>query len=72
MTPPANPATRFAAPATGAVPARISGGFLDSPALGRVLAVLTGAGHQALVVGGAVRNALLGEPVADLDLGPAR
>jgi poly(A) polymerase len=29
---------------------------------------LTGAGHQALFVGGCVRNAILGAPVADIDL----
>lgn len=31
-------------------------------------AVLAAGGHQALFVGGCVRNALLGEPVADIDL----
>jgi poly(A) polymerase len=30
--------------------------------------MLTGAGHQALFVGGCVRNALLGQPVADIDI----
>lgn len=49
-------------------PIRITGGFLDTPALGRVLHLLSDAGHQALVVGGAVRNALLGEPVSDIDI----
>jgi poly(A) polymerase len=33
-----------------------------------VLAVLTRAGHQALAVGGCVRNAALGQPVADVDI----
>ena len=33
-----------------------------------VCALLTGAGHQALFVGGCVRNALLGRPVADIDI----
>ncbi|MEE4118370.1 MAG: CCA tRNA nucleotidyltransferase [Paracoccaceae bacterium] len=33
-----------------------------------VTAALEGAGHQALFVGGCVRNALLGVPVTDLDL----
>jgi len=47
---------------------RLSAPFLDDPALRRVLAALTAGGAQALVVGGAVRNALLGEPVADVDV----
>ena len=47
---------------------RIEGNFLSSPGLHRVLSVLTGGGHQALIVGGAVRNALLGQTVSDIDL----
>ncbi|MDS9466617.1 CCA tRNA nucleotidyltransferase [Paracoccus sp. MBLB3053] len=47
---------------------RIDAPFLHDPALGRVLSALTGAGHQALVVGGAVRNALLGQPTSDVDI----
>lgn len=47
---------------------RITAPFLDDPALHAVMAALTAKGAQALVVGGAVRNALLGEPVADVDL----
>jgi poly(A) polymerase len=35
---------------------------------GRLLAVLNGDGEQAMVVGGAVRNALLGEPAGDIDI----
>lgn len=42
--------------------------ILAEPRLARVLAVLTDAGHTALVVGGAVRNALMGQPVADVDI----
>ncbi|SEN23963.1 CCA tRNA nucleotidyltransferase [Palleronia pelagia] len=34
----------------------------------RVLATLTGAGHQALAVGGCVRNQLIGAPVDDVDI----
>lgn len=34
----------------------------------RVTGMLEGAGHQALFVGGCVRNALLGAPVNDLDI----
>lgn len=47
---------------------RITGEFLSSPGLQRLLAVLGDAGHQGLIVGGAVRNALLGQRVADVDL----
>lgn len=47
---------------------RIEGEFLSSPGLQRLLSALTDAGHQALIVGGAVRNALLGENVSDVDL----
>lgn len=38
--------------------------FLDDPALGRVLAAVPG----ARIVGGAVRDALAGHPIADIDL----
>lgn len=55
-------------PDTAPDPARITGGFLNDPALRQILHLLEGAGHQALVVGGAVRNALLGEPVSDIDI----
>lgn len=43
---------------------------LDPKQLGgaEVLALLTEAGHQAFVVGGPVRNALLGAPVSDVDI----
>ncbi|MBC9247893.1 CCA tRNA nucleotidyltransferase [Paracoccus sp. 11-3] len=47
---------------------RIEGDFLSSPGLQRLLSLLTDAGHQALIVGGAVRNALLGDDVSDVDL----
>ena len=43
----------------------------DDPALARVLSALSAEGAQALVVGGAVRNALLGEPIADIDIATA-
>lgn len=42
--------------------------ILAEPRLARVLTVLTDAGHTALVVGGAVRNALMGQLVADVDI----
>lgn len=47
---------------------RLSADFLDAPGLLTVLAMLTDAGHCGLVVGGAVRNALLDRPVTDIDI----
>jgi len=47
---------------------RLDHPFLRDPALQQVLAALTRDGQRALVVGGAVRNALLGEPIADVDI----
>ncbi|MBS0564411.1 MAG: CCA tRNA nucleotidyltransferase [Proteobacteria bacterium] len=47
---------------------RITGEWIADQGLQRVLACLTGAGQRALLVGGAVRNALLGLPVADIDI----
>ncbi|MBZ8134861.1 CCA tRNA nucleotidyltransferase [Afifella sp. IM 167] len=41
--------------------------FLDDPALKAVLAAL-GGGNETRIVGGTVRNALLGDPVSDVDL----
>jgi poly(A) polymerase len=42
--------------------------WLVRPDTQRALAALSAAGHEARVVGGAVRNALLGEPVTDIDI----
>lgn len=42
--------------------------ILAEPRLSRVLAVLDGAGEETRIVGGAVRNALMGLPVAEVDL----
>ena len=42
--------------------------LLRRPALARLLAALDGAGEEARVVGGAVRNALLGEPISEFDV----
>src|SRR4051812_11850833 len=42
--------------------------LLRRPALGRLLAVLDGAGEEARIVGGAVRNALLGRSVHEIDI----
>ncbi|HEY8493491.1 MAG TPA: polynucleotide adenylyltransferase, partial [Myxococcota bacterium] len=38
------------------------------PAVRALLATLRGAGHQALLVGGCVRDLLRGVPVADFDV----
>ena len=42
--------------------------WLREGALARLLAVLDTHGEEARVVGGAVRNALLGEPIGEIDL----
>lgn len=42
--------------------------WFQDPALGRILTLLNADGAQTRVVGGAVRNSLLGEPVGDIDL----
>ena len=42
--------------------------ILRRPALDRLLAVLDGAGEEARIVGGAVRNALLSRPVHEVDI----
>lgn len=42
--------------------------FLARPTLAAVLAALNGAGEETRVVGGAVRDLLLGEPIGDVDL----
>lgn len=42
--------------------------FLGEPGLRRVLSVLNGAGEETRIVGGAVRNALLGLAVTEVDL----
>ncbi|AUH64533.1 CCA tRNA nucleotidyltransferase [Paracoccus zhejiangensis] len=47
---------------------RISGPFLTDPALLAVLDAIEAGGHRVFLVGGAVRNALLGEPIGDVDL----
>ncbi|MFO7805155.1 MAG: CCA tRNA nucleotidyltransferase [Paracoccaceae bacterium] len=47
---------------------RIDAPWLTDAAAQQVCAMLTDAGHQAWFVGGCVRNALLGEPVSDLDI----
>jgi poly(A) polymerase len=42
-------------------------GLLDRPALRRLLEVYNGRGEETRIVGGAVRNALLGRPVTEVD-----
>ena len=46
----------------------VAGDWLSDPNTQAVLAMLTADGHQALVVGGCVRNAVLGVPVTDVDI----
>lgn len=47
---------------------RVSGAWMARPATQAVCAALADAGHQALFVGGCVRNALLDVPVTDVDI----
>lgn len=47
---------------------KITGDWINTAATQAVCAMLTDAGHQALFVGGCVRNALLGVPVQDIDI----
>lgn len=47
---------------------RIEGAWIDNPETREVCAMLTRTGHQALFVGGCVRNALLCAPVQDVDI----
>jgi poly(A) polymerase len=47
---------------------RVEAAWLREPPLRDLLAALDGAGEEARVVGGAVRNALLQEPLGDIDI----
>jgi len=49
-------------------PRRLDAAWLTEAPLGELLAVLDGDGEEARVVGGAVRNALIGEPHGDIDI----
>jgi len=51
-----------------AAPPRLEDGWLRDGALARVLALLDSDGEEARVVGGAVRNTLLAEPLGDVDI----
>jgi poly(A) polymerase len=51
------------------VPAQLSDrGFLHEPRLARLMTVLDGQGEETRVIGGAVRNAMLGMAAGDVDL----
>ncbi len=47
---------------------KLTGDWLEAPGTQQICALLEAAGFTALVVGGSVRNALLGMPVADVDI----
>jgi len=47
---------------------KVTGDWLTNPATQSVCAMLTEAGHSAYFVGGCVRNALMDEPVSDIDI----
>lgn len=47
---------------------RIAEDWLTRPETQAVCRIMTDAGHQALFVGGCIRNALLGMPVTDIDI----
>jgi poly(A) polymerase len=51
-----------------AAPPRLDAGWLRDGALARLLALLDSDGEEARVVGGAVRNTLLAEPLGDVDI----
>jgi poly(A) polymerase len=53
---------------SAAPPPRVDGDWLRRPGTRALIAALEGGGHRALFVGGAVRDALLGLPVGDVDL----
>lgn len=46
----------------------ISGSWISAPHVQTVLRLLTGSGQAGYVVGGCVRNDLLGQPVSDIDI----
>lgn len=47
---------------------RIEGAWIGAPPLQAVMAMLEAGGHRALLVGGCVRNALIGAAVSDMDI----
>ena len=50
------------------LPTLVRARWLKEPGLQRVFALVAEAGGEARVAGGAVRNALLGEPIGDIDI----
>ena len=50
------------------LPSLAGAAWLEQPPLQRVLAAVAAAGGEARIAGGAVRNALLGEPVTEVDI----
>ena len=50
------------------LPSLLKAAWLNEPRLQEVMAVITRGGGEVRVAGGAVRNALLGVPIADVDL----
>ena len=51
-----------------ATPVRVDADWLRQGALAALLTLLDADGEEARVVGGAVRNTLLAEPVGDIDI----
>ncbi|MFG6080385.1 CCA tRNA nucleotidyltransferase [Paracoccus litorisediminis] len=47
---------------------KLNAAFLQDPEFQHVMQVIEGSGRRAYVVGGAVRNALLSRPIADIDI----
>ncbi|MGC1427906.1 MAG: CCA tRNA nucleotidyltransferase, partial [Albidovulum sp.] len=47
---------------------QITGAWIKAGGVQAVLRLLADAGHQAFLVGGCVRNALINQPVADIDI----
>ncbi|MEM9912437.1 MAG: CCA tRNA nucleotidyltransferase [Pseudomonadota bacterium] len=47
---------------------KLSGAWIEDPAVQDICRMLEEGGHRALLVGGCVRNALMGEPVSDIDI----
>ena len=48
---------------------RLTPDWLLAPGLQRLLATLSDGGEEARAIGGAVRNEIMGEPIADVDVG---
>ena len=47
---------------------KLSGAWIEDPAVQDLCQMLENGGHRALLVGGCVRNALMGEPVSDIGI----